>query len=156
MMRRFAFGRYFDNTEPQWDYKVPWIVRIIVRWAITIAGFVVARWFVNDIWYSEDRIFIDRTEDLLLAAAIFVVMRAVLRPILIFLTCPLQVLTLGLFILVINALIFLATEVVAGWFGIGFEIDGFWPAFIGAIVIAVVSFVISRVLRRNPVGPRLT
>jgi putative membrane protein len=149
-MPRFAAVRYWEATEPPWDQgDVPWIVRMAVRWGITIAGFLAAKGFVN--WlYGRDRFFIDGWEPLLAAAAIFVVLRAVVRPVLLFLTCPLQLITLGLFILVVNAAILLLTEEVAGWFDMNFSIDGFWPAFIGALVISAVSFALSRVLRRNP------
>ncbi len=154
-MSRFTVDRYWEETEPPWDRgDVPWIVRIAVRWGITVVGFLAAREVVN--WaYDRDRMDWDDWGALLLAAAIFVVMRAVLRPVLIFLTCPLQLITLGLFIFVVNALILLATDAVCDWWGINFEVDGFFPALLGAFVISVVSFVLSRFLRRNPLGPRL-
>ncbi len=154
-MPRITVFRLWSETEPPWDKSdVPWIVRIAVRWAITIVGFMAARGFVN--WlYDGDRIFIDGWEPLLTAAAIFVVVRAAMRPVLLFLTCPLQIITLGLFIFVVNALILLFTEAVCGWFDVNFEIKGFWPAFIGALAISAVSFTLSRFLRRNPLGPRL-
>ena len=153
-VRRAVYHTYWENTEPPWDNgDVPWIVRIAVRWAITVLGFVVAEWFVNNVVYERDRWFTDGWEPLLLAAAIYVFLRAVVRPILILLTCPLQLITLGLFILVINALIVILTEEVCDWFSIDFIVDGFWPALIGALVISIVSFVTSRILRRNPFGP---
>jgi putative membrane protein len=152
MLDRIIFVRYIEETEPPWDQgNVPWIVRIAVRWAITVVAFIIAEWFVNEV-FDRDRFFLIGTEATLLAPAIFVVVRAVLRPLLIFLTCPLQIITLGLFITVVNALIVVFTEEVCDWFGISFAIDGFWPAFIGALVISAVSFVISRLLRRNPFG----
>lgn len=149
-MRRLTPARYAETTEPPWDRAdVPWIARLAARWGITILGFLAAEAFVN--WlYDRDRIFIEGWEALLAAAAIFVILRALVRPILVFLTCPLQLITLGLFILVINAVILLLTEEVAGWFDINFSIDGFLPAFIGALVISLVSFAFSRALRRNP------
>jgi putative membrane protein len=153
-VRRAAYHAYWENTEPPWDNQdVPWVVRIAVRWAITVVGFLAAEWFVNEVVYDRDRWFTDGWEPLLLASAIYVVMRAVVRPILILLTCPLQLITLGLFILVINALIVIITEEVCDWFSIEFVVDGFWPALIGALVISVVSFVTSRILRRSPFGP---
>ena len=79
---------YWTNTEPPWDRDVPWIVRFAVRWGITMVGFLAAAWIVSGVE-------IDGWESLLPAAAIFVVLRALLRPLLIFLTCPLQLLTLG-------------------------------------------------------------
>jgi putative membrane protein len=152
MFERFVAVRYVEETEPPWDQmNVPWIVRIAVRWLITVFAFLIAEWVVNAI-YDGDRFFLVGTEATLLAPAIFVAVRAVLRPILLILTCPLQIITLGLFIFVVNALIVLFTEEVCDWFGIDFAIDGFWPAFVGALVVSGVSFAISRFLRRNPLG----
>jgi len=150
---RITIVRYVEETEPPWDRgDVPWIVRIAVRWGITVVAFAIAEWFVNGV-FDRDRFFLIGTEATLLAPAFFVAVRAILRPILIFLTCPLQIITLGLFIFVVNALILVFTEEVCDWFGIDFAIDGFWPAFVGALVISAVSFAISRLLRRNPLGP---
>lgn len=153
-MRRIAFVRIWRETEPPWDRDVPWVVRIAARWGITIAGFLAARGIVNWLW-GEDRIFIDGAGALLAAAAVFVAVRVVLRPILVFLTCPLQIVTLGLFMLVVNALVLLFTEEVCDWLGVAFRVDGFWPALVGALVISAVSMALSRFLRHNPFGPRL-
>ena len=141
--------RYWSETEPPWDRDVPWIVRLAVRWGITMVGFLAAEWIVTGIE-------IDGWEALLPAAAIFVVARAFLRPLLIFLTCPLQLLTLGLFVFVVNALVLAFTAWVCDWWDIPFEVDGFIAAFLGALVISAVSFVLSRFLRHNPFTPRLT
>jgi putative membrane protein len=152
MLDRVVFVRYVEETEPPWDQgNVPWIVRIAVRWVITVLAFIIAEWVVNAL-YDPNRFFLIGTEATLLAPAFFVAVRAILRPILVFLTCPLQIITLGLFIFVVNALILLFTEEVCDWFDIKFAIDGFWPAFVGALVISGVSFAISRLLRRNPFG----
>jgi putative membrane protein len=77
----------------------------------------------------------DRPDDLLLAALIFVVFNAILKPILILITLPLVLLTLGLFLLVINALILY-------WipdFVHGFHVPGFWSAFFGAILLSLIT-----------------
>ncbi len=153
-MRQIHYS-YWDYSEPPWDRgEVPWIARVMVRWAITIVAFLAAEWFVNDVFYDSDRFVIEGSEALLLAAAIYVLLRAFVRPILMLLTFPLQLITLGLFVLVVNAMIVLFVELLCDWLGIKFAIDGFWPAFIGALVISLVSFVISRFLRRNPLLPR--
>lgn len=83
---------------------------------------------------------------LILVAVIFGVVNAVLKPIIHVVGCVFYVLTLGLFALVVNALLFLLTDWIAGGIGLPFEIDGFWPAFWGAIVMAVVSWLISLVV----------
>lgn len=150
-MPRIIFFRVWGESEPSWDRDVPWVARAAAQWGITIAALLAARGFVNWLW-GEDRIFIDDVGALLVAAAIFVVVRAVVRPLLMILTCPLQVLTLGLFVLVVNALVLLFAEAVCRALGVGFRIDGFGPTFVGAIVVSVVSFVLARLLRWGPLG----
>ncbi len=138
---------YWSNTEPPWDRDVPWIVRFAVRWGITMVGFLAAAWIVRGVD-------VEGWESLLPAAAIFVVARALLRPLLVFLTCPLQLLTLGLFIFVVNALVLAFTAWISGQLDIEFDVDGFAAAFLGALVVSAVSFALSRILRRNPIVPR--
>ncbi len=83
---------------------------------------------------------------LLLMALIFGLVNALVRPILRFLTCPLIMLTLGLFTLVINALMLQ----LASWLGrqldLGFYVENFWAAILGALVISVVSFVLTMII----------
>jgi putative membrane protein len=82
----------------------------------------------------------------LAVAFIFGLVNAVLKPIIHVVGCVFYVLTLGLFALVVNALLFLLTDWIAGLFDLPFKVDGFWPAFWGAIVMAVVSWLISVVV----------
>ncbi len=82
----------------------------------------------------------------LVVAFIFGVVNAVLKPIIHVVGCVFYVLTLGLFALVVNALLFLLTDWIAGLFDLPFAIDGFWPAFWGAIVMAVVSWLLGVVV----------
>ena len=78
----------------------------------------------------------------LVAAFILGIVNAVIRPILIFFTLPITILTLGLFLLVINGLmLWLVSAVVKG-----FQVNGFWGAVLGSILISIVSWVLSRVL----------
>ena len=154
-MPRITFIPIWEETEPAWDRgHVPWIVRVTARWGITMAGFLIAEAAVNEL-YTTDKWFIGDVWALMLVAAVFVAIRVVVRPMLLFLTCPLQLLTLGLFIFVINAVIVLITEWWSEIFDIGFRVDGFIPAFIGALFISAVSFIIDRFLRHNPIGPNL-
>ncbi len=154
-MPRITFIRVWEETEPSWDRgNAPWIVRVAARWGITMAGFLIAELAVNEL-YSEDKWFIEDAWALMLVAAIFVAIRVIVRPLLLFLTCPLQLLTLGLFIFVVNAVIVLVTEWWSEIFDVGFQVDGFIPAFLGALFISAVSFIIDRFLRLNPIGPNL-
>lgn len=145
-MRRTIIVRYWYHTEPPWDRReVPWLFRVAVRWAITLVGLILAERAVRGVY-------IHGWEALLPAAAIFVAARALLRPLLILLTCPLQIITLGLFMLVVNAMVLGFTAWLSGQWGIRFRIDGFTAAFLGALVVSIVSFALSRLIRRNPLA----
>lgn len=82
-------------------------------------------------------------------AVIFGVINAVLKPIIKVVGCGLYVLTLGLFALIVNALLFLLVEVLADAMNLGFAIDGFWWAMLGALVVSFISWVITLVLPGN-------
>lgn len=79
----------------------------------------------------------------LVIGVIFALVNALLKPILALLSCPLMLLTLGLFIFVINGFLLWLTSVLAQWLGIGFTIDSFWSLLVGTIIISVVSFVLN-------------
>ncbi|MBF9130726.1 phage holin family protein [Plantactinospora sp. S1510] len=89
---------------------------------------------------------LDDALTVLVVALIFGVVNAVVKPIIRVVGCAFYVLTLGLFALVVNALLFLLTDWIADQFDLPFEIDGFWPAFWGAIVMAVVTWLIGVVV----------
>jgi putative membrane protein len=80
---------------------------------------------------------------LLVVALVFGVLNVCVRPILILLTLPLFILTLGLFTLVLNALMLWLTSAVSDALGLGFHVAGFGAAFLGALVVTVVSFMLS-------------
>ncbi|MBD5607131.1 MAG: phage holin family protein [Candidatus Eremiobacteraeota bacterium] len=85
----------------------------------------------------------------LVAALVLGIVNAVLRPILVILTLPVVILTLGLFTLVINAITFY----IVGHLGIGLAVDGFWSAFFGAIVLTIVSYLLSTLVRAVEAPP---
>jgi putative membrane protein len=85
-----------------------------------------------------------------LIAMIFGLINTALRPLLTLLTCPLVILTLGLFGLVINALMLWITSQIAVGLGFQFSIDGFWPAFWGALVISIVTTILSALAGEGP------
>lgn len=80
---------------------------------------------------------------LLAVALVFGVLNVALRPILILLTLPLFILTLGLFTFVLNAVMLWLTGLVSDALRLGFHVDGFGAAFLGALVVTVVSFLLS-------------
>lgn len=84
---------------------------------------------------------------LLWLALIFGIVNAILRPILVVIGCPIIILTLGLGSLLINTLLFYLSGVIGSNFGVGFTVSGFWPAFFGAIIVSVISFILSMLLK---------
>jgi putative membrane protein len=80
---------------------------------------------------------------LLVVALVFGVLNVCIRPILMVLTLPLLLVTLGLFTFVLNALMLWLTSAVSNALGLGFHVDGFAAAFLGALVVTIVSFMLS-------------
>lgn len=113
---------------------------------VTAAGaLAIAAWMFKGISIGGA----DRGEQLvtlLVVAAIFGVINSFVRPLVSLLSIPLYILTLGLFFFVVNALMLMLTSWIAGQIGVPFEVDGFWTAVLGAIVISLASAVIGMVL----------
>jgi putative membrane protein len=80
----------------------------------------------------------------MLAAVVIGFVNAVVRPIITLLTLPLSILTLGLFLFVVNAISLSLASWLAGAFSIGFVVNGFWPALFGSIVLSFISGFIGR------------
>ena len=116
-------------------------MRFLIRLLINAAALWVATQIVPGVTHSGSG------GTLLLVALVFGVLNALLRPILALLSCPLMILTLGLFTFVINAVILLVTSSLSGSLGIGFHVDGFWAAFLGALVVSIVSILLSIFVR---------
>ena len=117
-------------------------MRLIVRLLVSAVALAVAAALVDGISVGPGTD-LERTLTLLGVAVIFGLVNAFVGPILRLLTCPLVVLTLGLFLLVVNALLLLLTEWIANQFDLAFHVDGFWSAVLGALIISVVSFLIN-------------
>lgn len=108
------------------------------RWIISGLALLVAIWILpNQIQFHGS------AGQFILLALIFGLVNAFLRPILRFLSCPLVLLTLGLFIFVINALLLLLTASLVQNIGIDFKVAGFGDAILGSIAISIVSILAS-------------
>jgi putative membrane protein len=83
-------------------------------------------------------------------ALVFGFMNAIIRPILFFLTCPLVLVTLGLFVFVLNAFMLMLTSAVASSLGLDFHVSGFIPALLGALVIGLVSALLNAFVGEPP------
>jgi putative membrane protein len=79
-------------------------------------------------------------------ALIFGFVNALISPILKFLTCPMIILTLGLFTLILNTFLFWLTGQIGAWFGFGFT-AGVWACFLGALVATIVNMILSSLLK---------
>lgn len=105
---------------------------ILIRWLILTAAIMVASYFISGIEVLSFK-------SAFFAAAILGVLNTFFRPVLIVLTLPLNILTLGLFTFVINALLL---EMASGVIG-GFEVHGFWSAVLGSLVVSIVNWILS-------------
>jgi putative membrane protein len=112
--------------------------KLLFRWLISALALVAAAWFVPGIRVGETAWVAYAGMALVLG-----LVNAVVKPILKVLTCPLIVLTLGVFLLVINACMLLFAAKIAGAVGIGFYVDGFVPALLGSVIVSVVTWVLS-------------
>ncbi|AEB42159.1 hypothetical protein VAB18032_05165 [Micromonospora maris AB-18-032] len=119
---------------------------VVVGFLIRLATTAVALWVTTLIVPGVEvtgRSGYDTAFTLLIVALIFGVINAVLKPLIKVVGCVFYLVTLGLFALVVNALLFLLTDWVAGVLKLPFHVNGFWAAFWGAIVMAVVTWLIS-------------
>lgn len=82
----------------------------------------------------------------LLVAVAFSLINTYIKPILRIITIPISIITLGLFLLVINALLLLLLDAISKQLGLGFSVDGFWAALLGSIVISIVGWILSMVV----------
>ena len=115
---------------------------LLVRWGIIALALVVTAWIVPGIEVTDERGWLA----ILVTAAVLGFINAIVRPVLVLLSCGCIVLTLGVFLLFINGFtLWLAGWIAENWLDVGFEIDGYWPAFFGGIIVSIVSFILSTV-----------
>jgi|ERR1043166_351548 putative membrane protein len=107
----------------------PALKSFLQRWVINTLAVLVATYIVHGIYYEKGL-------DLFVASLLLGILNAVLRPLLLLLSLPLLIFSFGFFLLVINALLL---RLVSSLLKPHFYVDGFWPAFWGALVISIVS-----------------
>lgn len=107
---------------------------MLVRWICYALAIIFTAWVIPGIS-------VENFLSALLACVVIALINAFVKPILEFISLPINFLTVGLFSLVINALLLM----LAGWLTPGLEVDGFWSAFFGAIVLSVLSLGISKI-----------
>jgi putative membrane protein len=105
------------------------LVRLALRTLVGMAGLWLAQKFVAGVHFAD-------TQSLVIAALLLGVVNAIVRPVVFFFTLPLTLVTLGLFLLVVNAGMIGLTA----WLMDGFTVAGFWPALFAALVVGVTSW----------------
>ena len=116
------------------------IVRLLIRLLIN----AIAVWLASHIVPGISPL--NQLSSLVFVAAILGVVNALIKPLFEVITCPIELLTLGLFTLIVNALMLGLTAWIAQHVGIAFRIDGFLAAFLGALVISIVSWLLTRLV----------
>ena len=119
--------------------------KFIIRWVINAIALYAAVVIVPSIQVQTT--LSEQWMAIVLLALVFGLLNALLRPLLLLLTCPLIILTLGLGTLLINTLLFYLTGLIGAQFGWGLSIPGFWDAFLGALVVSFVSIILNLLVK---------
>ena len=117
----------------------------IIRTLVTAVALWVATLIVDGIEVTGSSAFAN-TLTLLAVAVIFGLVNAILKPLIKIFGCIFYIITLGLIAFVVNALLFLLVDWLAGLLNLPFHVDGFWDAFWGAIIVGVVSWLINLII----------
>jgi putative membrane protein len=121
-------------------------MRLLIRWLVAALALFLAAWIVPGIRVEPNAWWV-----FAVMAVVLGLVNAIIRPVLKLLSCGLIILTLGLFSLVVNALtLWLASTIAVNWFHVGFRVDGFWPAFWGALIVSVATVILSALFRDRP------
>jgi putative membrane protein len=110
-------------------------MKLVIRWVVSTLALFAAAYLIPGIRVEDPSAWMVYA----LMALILGLVNAVIRPLLKLLSCPLIFLTLGVFVLVINGASFLLAARIAEALGVGFYVDGFWSALLGALIVSVIS-----------------
>jgi len=120
-------------------------VRIVI-WLLTNAlALAVAAWLLDGIGFGGAN-WQDKLKPLLIVALILGLVSVFVKPVLKLLSLPVIILTIGLFLLVVNAIMLLLTEWIAHQAGVHFYVNGFWTAVLGALIITLVTGFVDNVV----------
>ncbi|URM90631.1 phage holin family protein [Streptomyces sp. MRC013] len=121
------------------------MMNFVVKTLANAGALAVAVWLLQDITLTGESTG-RKALALFLVALVFGVVNTLVKPLVKLLTLPLFVLTLGLFTLVVNALMLLLTSWLAEKLDLGFHVEGFWTAVLGGLIVSVVSWALNVVL----------
>ncbi len=120
-------------------------MKLLIRWVITGVALFAAERLVPGIVVEGNGWTVYAV-----MAVILAFVNAVVRPVLKLLSCPLIILTLGIFVLVINGFtLWLASIIAQSWFGVGYSVGGFGPAFLGGLIVSIVSVILSALVKEE-------
>jgi len=120
-------------------------MNLLIRWIIASFSLFIAAWLVPGI-----RVEGNAWGAYAVMAVILGLINAIIRPILKLLSLPIIILTLGLFLLVINGItLWMASALAIEVFHVGFYVDGFWSALLGALIVSIVSVILSAFFRKR-------
>jgi putative membrane protein len=118
-------------------------MKLIMHWLITSASLFAAAYLVPGIRVEDQNAW----KVFIIMALILGLVNALVRPILGVMSLPLIILTLGVFMLIINGVSFLFAARIAESMGVGFYVDNFWSALLGSVIVSVVSMVLNGIFR---------
>ncbi|MEV3989652.1 phage holin family protein [Streptomyces sp. NPDC049837] len=121
------------------------MMNFLVKTIANAAALAVAIWLLADITLTGDSTG-KKALTLILVALVFGIVNTLVKPVVKLLTLPLFIITLGLFTLVVNALMLLLTSWFADKLDLNFHVEGFWTAVLGGLIISVVSWAMNVVL----------
>lgn len=116
-------------------------MRFVFRLLLNAVALGLATWLVPGITVGTHEP-VRTVVTIVAVALVFGVVNAVVKPVFRFVTAPLVWLSLGLFLLVINGLLLMLTSWLSGILGLGWHVDGFWNAVLGALIVSVASFLL--------------
>ncbi|HEX7810929.1 MAG TPA: phage holin family protein [Burkholderiales bacterium] len=119
------------------------LLRFLIFWGVNTLSLWVAD-------YLFDGIAFQTVQSLFIAGLVLGIVNTFIKPVLLILTLPLSIVTLGIFVLVINALMLL----LVAWLVPGFLVSGFWAGFFVALFISVFSFIVNSLIGNNKVTIR--
>ena len=110
------------------------VMVLLIRWIFFTLAILFVAWLVPGI-------FVENFQSAMLVTVIMALINIFIRPLIVFITLPINILTLGLFGLVVNALLFM----LAGYIAPGFYVDGFLAAFLGSVVLSFLGLIINMI-----------
>jgi len=125
-------------------------MKLLIRWVVSTLALFAAAYLVPGIRVEDPNAWMVYA----MMALILGLVNAIIRPLLKLLSCPLIILTLGIFVLVINGASFLLAARIAEILGVGFFVDDFWSALLGALIVSVISIFFNIFLKDRSEGIR--